>query len=184
MGNRATHGSLSLLLLSLLLIAELREITLIANVLRFCELGWSCFLEIDTILLECLRLLLVASESALLVLIRFLFGLGLSSTSVQRLSTTQGPIEPLALLRLLGSLLCPLLLLDVLDLARANIDLPAGFLLLGAGLVVSIPCRGSLNGFLLLLVLLLLLLSPLLLLSLLLCLLLLLLALLLLEERV
>lgn len=152
--------------------------------LRFCELGRSSFLEIDTIFLECVRLLLVASESTLLFLNRFLFGLGVSSTSVKWLSTAEGPIEPLGLLGLLGSLLCPLLLLDILYLARANIDLPAGFLLLGAGLVVSIPCRGSLNGFLLLLILLLLLFRFLLLLSLLLCLLLLLLALLLLEERV
>jgi hypothetical protein len=75
------------LLLSLKLIAELREITLVANVLRFCELRGSSFLEIDTIFLECLRLLLVASESTLLFLARFLLGLGLSSTSAQRLST-------------------------------------------------------------------------------------------------
>ena len=134
--------------------------------------------------MECLRLLLVTRESTLLFLARLLFGLGLSSSSAKRLSTTEAPIEALSLLGLLGSLLCPLLLLDVLDLARANIDLPAGFLLLGAGLVVTVPCNGSLNGVLLLLSLLLLLFSLLLLLGLLLSLLLLLLALLLLEERV
>jgi hypothetical protein len=75
------------LLLSLELIAELREITLIANVLRFRELRGSSFLEIDTIFLECLRLLLVASKPTLLFLARFLLGLGLSSPSAQRLST-------------------------------------------------------------------------------------------------
>jgi hypothetical protein len=75
------------LLLSLKLITELREITLVANVLRFCELRGSSFLEIDTIFLECLRLLLVASESTLLFLGRFLLRLGLGSPSAERLST-------------------------------------------------------------------------------------------------
>jgi|LauGreDrversion4_2_1035121.scaffolds.fasta_scaffold412379_3 hypothetical protein len=98
------------------------------------------------------------------------------------MSAADVPSDLLGLLSILGGLFGFLGLLDVLDLAGANIDLPAGFLLLGAGLVVSVACSGSLSGLLLFLSLLFLLLGPLLLRRLL-TLLLLLLALLLLEER-
>jgi hypothetical protein len=133
------------LLSVLVLITKLREVTLVANVLRFLELRAS-FVEINTgstgisaVLLEWLGLFNITSEATLLVLLSILFGLGLSISTAKGVSATDVPIKALRLLSILGGLLGLLDLLDVLNLARANVDLPAGFLLLGAGLVVSVP---------------------------------------------
>lgn len=80
LGNWSSLRSFGLLLSILVLVAEFGEITLVADMFRFFELR-TALCEIDTILGEGLRLLLIAGESALLVFLVVLFRLCLSGST-------------------------------------------------------------------------------------------------------